>query len=153
MLWPTIAEWNKQVWCILVISYFWPAHLWMSVGKSLILPIYVLCLFVLFFRATPMAYGSSQARGWIGATAAEPTPQPQHYQIRAVSLTYTTAHGNARSLTHWAGPGIEPASSWILVRFTSTVPQQELPPYIFFSLILYLCLFTISLSILQNAAQ
>ena len=52
-----------------------------------------------------------------------------------------------------ARPGIKPPSSWILVRFTSTVPQQELPPYIFFSLILYLCLFTISLSILQNAAQ
>ena len=30
---------------------------------------------------------------------------------------YTTAHGNAGSLTHWARPGIKPASSWILVRF------------------------------------
>ena len=54
-----------------------------------------------FFRASPTAYGSSQARGGIGAA----------------SVTYTTAHGNARSLTHWARPGIKPASSWILVRF------------------------------------
>ena len=29
-----------------------------------------------------------------------PTPQPEQCQIRASSVTYTTAHGNARSLTH-----------------------------------------------------
>ena len=44
----------------------------------------------------------------------------------AASGTYTTAHGNAGSLTHWARPGIEPSSSWILVRFPSTEPQREL---------------------------
>ena len=43
--------------------------------------------------------------------------QPQQYQIWAASETYTTAYGNAESLTHWVGPGIEPASSWILVKF------------------------------------
>ena len=32
-------------------------------------------------------------------------------------------------LTHWERPGIEPASSWILVRFTSTEPQRELPDW------------------------
>ena len=55
-----------------------------------------------------------------------PMPQPQQHQIRAVSAAYTTAYGNARSLTHWARPGIEPASSWILVRFISAEPQREL---------------------------
>ena len=45
---------------------------------------------------------------------------------RASSVTYTTAHSNAGSLTHWARPGIEPTSSWILVRFVSVEPQQEL---------------------------
>ena len=39
---------------------------------------------------------------------------------------YPTAWGNARSLTHWARPGIEPWSSWILVRFISAEPWQEL---------------------------
>ena len=39
---------------------------------------------------------------------------------------YTTAHGNAGSLTHGARPGIEPVSSWMLVRFVSTEPRQEL---------------------------
>ena len=34
-------------------------------------------------------------------------------------MTCVEAHGNARSLTHWARPGIEPASSWILVQFIS----------------------------------
>ena len=43
-------------------------------------------------------------------------------------MTYTTAHGNAGSLTHSAKPEIEPASSWILVGFVSAVPQQELLP-------------------------
>ena len=55
----------------------------------------------LLFKATLMAYGSSQVRGWIGATAA--------------GLCHS--HSNTRSLNHWAGPGIKPASSWILVRF------------------------------------
>ena len=32
---------------------------------------------------------------------------------------------NARSLTHWVRPGIEPATSRILVRFISAVPQWE----------------------------
>jgi len=31
-------------------------------------------------------------------------------------LTYTTAHGNAGSLTHWARPGIEPATLCMLVK-------------------------------------
>ena len=39
-------------------------------------------------------------------------PQSQQHQIPAMSVTYTTAHGNPESLTHWARPGIEPASSW-----------------------------------------
>ena len=55
-----------------------------------------------------------------------PVPQPQQHRIEAESVTYTTAHVNARSLTHWARLGIEPASSWILVGFISTEPQQEL---------------------------
>ena len=33
-----------------------------------------------------------------------PTPQPQQHRIQAESATYTTARGNAGSLTHWARP-------------------------------------------------
>ena len=35
---------------------------------------------------------------------------------------YAGAHGNTRFLTHKARPGIEPKSSWILVRFVTTEP-------------------------------
>ena len=66
-----------------------------------------------FFRAIPTAYGSSQARGWIGAAA---TLQPHQHRTWAVSANYTAAHHNTGSLTHWLKPGIEPTSSWILVK-------------------------------------
>ena len=39
---------------------------------------------------------------------------------------YTTAHGNAGSLTHWPKSEIEPQTSWLLVTFVSAVPQREL---------------------------
>ena len=58
-------------------------------------------------------------------------PQGQQRQIWDISATYTTAHSNAESLTHWVGPGIEPAPSWILVRFIINEPQQELQNFIF----------------------
>ena len=96
------------------------------------------------FRAAPVAYGRSQASVWIGAVASSlppshsnmgselclrPTPQPQQCGIRATSATYTRAHGNARSLTHWAKAGIKPSPSWTLVGFincwaTTGTPQN-----------------------------
>ena len=90
----------------------------------------VFCLFVcLLVRAAPMTYGSSQARGPIRATAAGLTPQPQQLAIRATSVTYTTPHSHAGSLTHWARPQIEPTSPWILGGFISTEPQRELQDF------------------------
>ena len=38
-------------------------------------------------------------------------------------MIYTTAHGNARSITHWA---IEPTTSWLLVRLIYAEPLWEL---------------------------
>ena len=55
----------------------------------------------------------------------QPTPQPQSHGIWAASATYTTAHSNTRCLTHWARPGMEPETSWLLVGFVSTAPQWE----------------------------
>ena len=49
------------------------------------------------------------------------------HQIQAASATYTTAHGNAGSLTHRGKPGIEPASSWTLVRFCFHFPSVGTP--------------------------
>ena len=62
------------------------------------------CFVFLSFRATLAAYGGSQARGRIGAVAAGLcTPEPQQHGIRAASVTYTTAHGNAKSLAYEQG--------------------------------------------------
>ena len=83
-------------------------------------------IYLCLFRATPMPYGSSQARGQIRAVAAV----LHHFQSNTRSKPnlrlYTTAHDNAGSLTHGERPGIKPASSWILVRFVSTDTQCEL---------------------------
>ena len=40
---------------------------------------------------------------------------------------------NARSLTHWAKPGIKPTTSWFLVGFVSTEPWLELLCFVFIS--------------------
>ena len=59
--------------------------------KLLFLFFFVFCI----FRATPTAYGGSQARGANQSYSCQPTPQPQQHGIGATSVTYTTAHGNA----------------------------------------------------------
>ena len=41
-------------------------------------------------------------------------------------LAYAPACSNARFLTHWVRPGMEPPSSGIQVRFITSEPQQEL---------------------------
>ena len=53
-----------------------------------------------FSRATPVTYGGSQARGLIGVTAASLHQSHGNAGSQAASATYTTAHGNAGSLTH-----------------------------------------------------
>jgi len=62
--------------------------------------------------------------GWNWSHSCWPMPQPQQHGTQASSAAYTTEHGNAGSPT--ARPGIEPASSWISVRFVSVAPQWEL---------------------------
>ena len=61
---------------------------------------FILFYYFCLFRAAPEAYGGSQAKGWNPSYNCWPIPQPQQRQIRAESVTYATAHGNARSLTH-----------------------------------------------------
>ena len=57
--------------------------------------------------------------------------EPQQHGIWAVSATYTTAHNNARSLTHWARPGIKLATSWFLVGFVNHWATAELLSILF----------------------
>ena len=56
------------------------------------------CFFFLLFRAVPAAYGASQARGQIGATAAG--LHHSHTGSQPTSVSNTIAHGNAGSPTH-----------------------------------------------------
>ena len=52
------------------------------------------------------------------------------YAPATASLTacsYTAAHGNTRSLTYWAKPGIKPTSSGILVVFLTCWATAETP--------------------------
>ena len=63
-------------------------------------------------------------------------PLPQHMEVPRLGvklelqlLAYDTAHSNARSLTHWARPGIEPGTSWLVNHCT---PQRELPQIPFY---------------------
>ena len=60
----------------------------------------------------------------------QPKPQTQQEGIQALSATYTTAHGNAGSLTHRVRPGIEPTTSWILVWFITTELPWKLRSFI-----------------------
>ena len=96
-------------------------------------------LFLFLFSATPKAYGGSQARGWIRATAA--SLHHSHSNVGSkpsLQPTYTTAQGNAGSLTHLTRLGIEPKSSWILVGFISLCATKGTPYYSFFY---FFCLF------------
>ena len=55
----------------------------------------------LLFRATPAAYGGSQAWGRIRAVAASLHASHSNAGYEPhLHVTYTTAHGNTRSLTH-----------------------------------------------------
>ena len=91
-----------------------PPHLARYARHSSFISFFFVVLFLVFFclfRATPAAYGGSQTRGSNQSYSYRPMPQPQQCQIQAASSTYTTAHGHAGSPTHWARPGIEPATS------------------------------------------
>ena len=84
------------------------------------LPYYYYFFFVFcLLRATPAAYGGSHARGQSRAVAAS-LHCSHNAKLQASSATYyTTAHCNARFLTHWARPGIVPESLSILVGFVN----------------------------------
>ena len=72
-----------------------------------------------FFFFLSKAYGIWMCLGQGSNQSYSCWPTPQQLRIWATSVTYTTAHHNARSPTHWAKPGIEPTSSLILVGFIS----------------------------------
>ena len=65
------------------------------------------CLFACLFRATP----------------------ERHMEVPRLGLNQPLAFTTATATIYCARPGIEPASSWLLVRFISVEPWWELPPW------------------------
>ena len=82
--------------------------------------------FSCIFRATPMAYGISQARSRIGAIAAG--LHHSHSNTGSEPCLWPPPQPTATPdpLTHWERPGVGPVSSWILVGFVITEPWWEL---------------------------
>ena len=108
-----------------IFENMWPR---LSQGRNSICVAYwmkLICIcyffFFLLFRAAPVAYGSSQARGWIGAAAGSLC----HSHSNVGSELCLWPHGDAGSLSHWARPGVEHAFSWYSW-VHSTEPQWEL---------------------------
>ena len=81
--------------------------------------------------AAPAAYGSSQARGLIGAVAAGHS----HSHSNAGSKQHLRPTPQFMAMldpvTHQARPGIEPKSSWMLVGFLTTEPLCKVTYYIY----------------------
>ena len=73
--------------------------------------------FFFLLRAASAACGSCQARGWIGAAATG--LHHSHRNIGSKPHLWPTPQLTAMPgpLTHWVSPGIEPTSSWKLVRY------------------------------------
>lgn len=92
----------------------------------LLLPSWHFFFFFWLFRAALVTYASSQTRGQMGSVAAG----LQHSHSHAGSepcLRPTPCSRQCQIPDQGARLGIEPESSWTLVRFVSTAPQQELP--------------------------
>ena len=66
-------------------------------------------------RAAPVAYGSSQPRGLIGAAAAGLCHSHSHSIMGSEPHLQPTPRLTESHLTHWARPVIKPTSSWILI--------------------------------------
>ena len=87
--------------------------------------------FVLFLRATPAAFGSSLARGQIGATAAGLHHSHSNMGSK-LHLWSTSQLMEMPDPQPWARPRIELSMSQILVGFVSAMPQWELLRIFFF---------------------
>ena len=87
---------------------------------------FILLLFFCPFRATPVAYGGSQARSPVGATAANLRRSHSNAGSKPCLQLTPWLTTTLDSLAHWVSPGMEPATAWFLVRFVSTEPRREL---------------------------
>ena len=90
---------NQTTWYHWITVNFFQWNSWKD-QKYFVLFFFVFCLFFLELHRWHMEV--LQAMGQIGTVAASLC------QIWTTSVTYTTAHGNIGSLTHWARQGSNP---------------------------------------------
>ena len=103
-------------WAIQIESLMWQTRFLFSWGLHLCVCVF-LGLYPQHMEVLSLGVESElQLPAYATATA---TQDPSH-----ICDLYHSSR--CESLTHWARPGIEPESSWILVGFVTTEPQQEL---------------------------
>ena len=118
--------------CFISFSFLF----FLSVSFTSFLSFFSFFSFVLSFLAAPTAYGNSQGRDWIRAVAAGLGLCHSHSNVGSLPCLqpYTTAHGDARFLTHWVRLGNQPVLSWMLVGFVTAEPQWKLLFFISFTI-------------------
>ena len=149
ILWPAYLSQTRKMllfWVILrlhfhlALSFIYTLYIYILVRKKKSIYAYWILIknviWGFFFLSFLGPHQKFSCQGLNLSYSCMPIPQPQQCQIWAMSVTHTTAHGYTRSLTHWAGPGIKAASSWILIEFIISESQWEL-------LLMHFCLLQI----------
>ena len=94
-----------------------------------VFPYSLTCSLILFyfclFRASPTAYGSSQAKGLIRAEAADLCHSHSNTGLSCICALHHSSR-QCWILDPLSRLGIKPTSSWILVIFITAEPQQKL---------------------------
>ena len=115
-----LTKYGKLRYQKLIVFFFW-----------LVLFCFVFLIFKIFcffaFKGCRFGIWKFPDKGSNWSYSCQPVPQSQQHWLQTMSVTYTIARSNARSLTHWGRPEAEATHSWMLVRFLSAEPQQELP--------------------------
>ena len=124
-----VGKWLHLMTEIVAVTFpFWQ-KLWWHIKDGRVLYLFIFCLFV-FSRAIPAAYGGSQARSLIEATAAGLRQSHSNSGYKWCVQPTPKLTGNARSLPHWARPGIEPKTSQFLVGFVNHWATTGAPIYL-----------------------
>ena len=99
--------------------------MWLSFFLPSYLPFFLPSFLLLLFSWQHLLHMEVPRLGVKWSCSCWPAPQPQQYRIWVASVTYTIAHSNARSLTHWARPRTEPASLWTLCQVLNPLSHRR----------------------------